>query len=119
MSRLIQIAEFEKLYQKNFNRKDFDDIENFILKNSENTQFLRLGSNCNGKFIQAKNYVGVLQTKSGFTLEILPKIAKNSDDIKTSKEIFIKMLKTLKNFPFKILNFANLDLKKCLFWKFL
>lgn len=112
MSRLIQIAEFEKLYQKNFNKKDFDDIENFILKNSENTQFLRLGSNCNGKFIQAKNYVGVLQTKSGFTLEILPKIAKNSDDIKTSKKIFIKMLKALKNFPFKISNFANLDLKK-------
>lgn len=111
MSRLIQIVEFEKLYQKNFDKKDFDDIENFILKNSENTQFLRLGSNCNGKFIQAKNYVGVLQTKSGFTLEILPKIAKNSDG-EASKKIFIKMLKTLKNFPFKISNFANLDLKK-------
>ena len=111
MSRLIQIVEFEKLYQKNFNKKDFDDIENFILKNSENTQFLILGSNCNGKFIQAKNYVGVLQTKSGFTLEILPKIAKNSDG-EASKKIFIKMLKTLKNFPFKISNFANLDLKK-------
>ena len=111
MSKLIQIAEFEKLYQKNFNKKDFDDIENFILKNSENTQFLRLGSNCNGKFIQAKNYVGVLQTKSGFTLEILPKIAKNSDG-EASKKIFIKMLKTLKNFPFKISNFANLDPKK-------
>lgn len=111
MSKLIQIVEFEKLYQKNFDKKDFDDIENFILKNSENTQFLRLGSNCNGKFIQAKNYVGVLQTKSGFTLEILPKIAKNSDG-EASKKIFLKMLKTLKNFPFKISNFANLDLKK-------
>ena len=97
--------------KKILTKKDFDDIENFILKNSENTQFLRLGSNCNGKFIQAKNYVGVLQTKSGFTLEILPKIAKNSDG-EASKKIFIKMLKTLKNFPFKISNFANLDLKK-------
>lgn len=74
--------------KKILTKKDFDDIENFILKNSENTQFLRLGSNCNGKFIQAKNYVGVLQTKSGFTLEILPKIAKNSDGEASKKNFF-------------------------------
>ena len=80
----------------------------FILKNSdENAPFLRIASGVGGKFIQARNYVGVLQTKSGLTIEILPKIADKNDTDK-SKAIFIKMLKTLKNFPFKSSNLASL-----------
>jgi hypothetical protein len=104
----IVLIEFGRIYQRNITKKDFDDIENFILKNSdENTQFLRIGSGSDGKFIQARNYVGVLQTKSGLTIEILPKIADGDDD-KKSKKIFIKMLKSLKDFPFKSSNLANL-----------
>lgn len=106
------IVEFERLYQSKISKKDFEDIENFILKNSDdNASFLKLGSGGGGKYIQARNYVGVLQTKSGFTIEILPKIAdKNSAE--KSKEILIKMLKTLKNFPFKSSNLANLKTEK-------
>ena len=104
----LTITEFERIYQHDIGKKDFDDIENFILKNSdENAPFLRIVSGVGGKFIQARNYVGVLQTKSGLTIEILPKIA-DKNDAERSKAVFIKMLRTLKNFPFKSSNLASL-----------
>ena len=104
----ITLTEFERIYQRDICKKDFGDIENFILKNSdENAPFLRIASGVGGKFIQARNYVGVLQTKSGLTIEILPKIA-DKNDAERSKAVFIKMLRTLKNFPFKISNLASL-----------
>ena len=104
----ITLTEFERIYQHDICKKDFGDIENFILKNSdENAPFLRIVSGVGGKFIQARNYVGVLQTKSGLTIEILPKIA-DKNDAKRSKAVFIKMLRTLKNFPFKSSNLASL-----------
>ena len=104
----ITITEFERIYQHDICKKDFGDIENFILKNSdENAPFLRIASGVGGKFVQARNYVGVLQTKSGLTIEILPKIADKTDTDK-SKAVFIKMLRTLKNFPFKSSNLASL-----------
>lgn len=104
----LTITEFERVYQHDIGKKDFGDIENFILKNSdENVPFLRIASGVGGKFIQARNYVGVLQTKSGLTIEILPKIADKTDTYK-SKTVFLKMLKTLKNFPFKSSNLASL-----------
>ena len=104
----ITLTEFERIYQHDICKKDFGDIENFILKNSdENAPFLKIASGVGGKFIQARNYVGVLQTKSGLTIEILPKIA-DKNDAERSKAVFIKMLKTLKNFPFKSSNLASL-----------
>ena len=104
----LTITEFERIYEHIIGKKDFGDIENFILKNSdENAPFLRIASGVGGKFIQARNYVGVLQTKSGLTIEILPKIA-DKNDAERSKAVFIKMLRTLKNFPFKSSNLASL-----------
>ena len=107
----LTITEFERIYRRDICKKDFDDIENFILKNSdENAPFLRIASGVGGKFIQARNYVGVLQTKSGLTIEILPKIA-DKNDAERSKAVFIKMLRTLKNFPFKSSNLASLKIQ--------
>ena len=107
----LTLTEFERIYQHDICKKDFGDIENFILKNSdENAPFLRIASGVGGKFIQARNYVGILQTKSGLTIEILPKIA-DKNDAERSKAVFIKMLRTLKNFPFKSSNVASLKIQ--------
>ena len=104
----LTLTEFERIYEYLIGKKDFSDIENFILKNSdENAPFLRIASGVGGKFIQARNYVGVLQTKSGLTIDIFPKIA-DKTDAERSKAVFIKMLRTLKNFPFKSSNLASL-----------
>ena len=68
-----------------------------------------LGFSGNGRFLQAKNYVGTIQTISGFTLEILPKIyQKNNDD--NSKEIFLRLLEILYKLPnYKHTNSAKFD----------
>lgn len=92
---------------KAVDKKTFDEVESFVLQNSDTVQYLKLGQNKLHKYLQAQNYVGVIQTKSGVTIEILPKIARNQDDNK-SKNILINMLKTLRNSPFKNYNTANL-----------
>ena len=51
--------------------KIYTELENFT-KDEKNKNFL---SFCKKDTLKAKNYVGIIQTKSGFTLEILPKIA--------------------------------------------
>ncbi|SFP84869.1 McrC family protein [Hydrogenimonas thermophila] len=91
------------------NKTTFEQIESFILKNSDSVQYLKIGQNRHHKFLQAQNYVGVIQIKDGTTIEILPKISDLEDE--ELKEILLRMLKTLKNSPFKNFNMAHL--KKC------
>lgn len=111
------LKEFEFLQYKdekkeNYIKEDsFNSIEKFVLENEQTAQYLKITIKKGfGKVLQAQNYVGLIQTKDGTTIEILPKI-RNIDDEK-SKEILLKMLKTLKNSPFKNFNIANLKSKK-------
>jgi len=124
------IKEFEYLQYKkegeyNYITEDiFESLEKFVLDNEETAQYLKVTTKKGyGKVLQAQNYVGVIQTKNGTTIEILPKLSnvkdikddnekiiKSKDDI--SKEILIKMLKTLKKSPFKNFNMANLKSSK-------
>lgn len=92
-------------------KKVFDDIKQFVLKNNEQTLFLKPSyKNGLGETLQANSYVGVIQTKDGTTIEILPKIRDVSEQ--QSKEILIKMLKTLRKSPFKNFNMAHLKNSK-------
>lgn len=64
--------------------------------------------------IKVKNYVGVIETNEGLHLEILPKIHLNKTlnaEVET-KQIFLKMLKHLKNSPFASISKAHLDAPK-------
>ena len=117
MKKEFILKEFEYLQYKdntkdNFIKKEtFDSLEKFVLENEKTAQYLKITTkNGFGKVLQAQNFVGVIQTKDGTTIEILPKI-KNATTEK-SKEILIKMLKTLKNSPFKNLSVANLKSSK-------
>ena len=111
------IKEFEFLQYKNKEEKNsyiekttFESIEKFVLEN-ETERYLKITTKKGfGKVLQAQNYVGVIQTKDGTTIEILPKIKKLENE--ESKDILIKMLKTLKNSPFKHFNTANLRATK-------
>ncbi|WP_066168429.1 McrC family protein [Aliarcobacter cryaerophilus] len=117
MKKEFILKEFEYLQYKdnikdNFIKKEtFDSLEKFVLENEKTAQYLKITTkNGLGKVLQAQNYVGLIQTKDGTTIEILPKI-KNATTEK-SKDILIKMLKTLKNSPFKNLSVANLKSSK-------
>lgn len=80
-----------------------------------------------GKKLKAQHYVGLIQTKSGFCLEILPKtfrtakesegfVSKDIEDkqnsIKSAKTLLLKMLQSLKDSPFKQSHFTHLKLAK-------
>lgn len=88
-------------------KKIFNELKDFACY-EKNQSFLNLDNG--GKSLKARNYVGLIQTKSGFCLEILPKIY--NKDSADEKELVIKMLKTLKNFPTKASNISNLDTSK-------
>lgn len=115
MRKTITLKEYEFLQCENekennyVNKKAFNALEQFVLKN-ETTQYLKITTKKGyKKILQAQNYVGIIQTKDGTTIEILPKISNLKNE--ELKKIVLKMLKTLKNSPFKNFNMAYL--KKC------
>ncbi|MGK4118338.1 McrC family protein [Lysinibacillus capsici] len=100
----------------NLDKASFSQLENLILTFKESNEadaidFLSISSKRNvGKIIRAKNYVGVLQLNNGVQLQILPKIHGGTQD--DSKKTFLKMLKTLRDFPSKTFNESNLNTEK-------
>lgn len=101
-------------------QKIFDELREFAEGNHIYLKFA-------GKKLKAQNYVGLIQTKSGFYLEILPKtfrtakesegfVSKDIDNkqnsIKSAKTLLLKMLQSLKDSPFKQSHFAHLKLAK-------
>ena len=60
--------------------------------------------------IRVKNFVGILESRKGHQIEILPKIFSDSQNfgVTETRNVFLNMLKRLKNSPFINLNEANL-----------
>ncbi|PAF52330.1 McrC family protein [Helicobacter sp. 13S00477-4] len=85
--------------------KVFEELKKFA-SYEENNQFLKLTKG--GRCLKSCNFVGLIQTKSGFSLEILPKTSDRNEDKMKAKQLLEKMLKTLKNFPFKTINFSSI-----------
>ena len=98
-------------------RQTFEEIKKFILENKETgldetLELLSLTSKSGyGEIIKAQNYVGLIQTKSGAMIEILPKIykGKNKLGIDECRKQLIRMLSVLKEAPFKRSQSADLD----------
>ena len=86
--------------------KTFEAIEKFYYANSQTHAYFSPARKYGKKALVAQNYVGVIQTKDGTTIEILPKITNTK--VNESKTILLKMLKTLKKSPFKNFNMAHL-----------
>ena len=61
-------------------------------------------------FIKVKNYVGVIEIKGGTTIEILPKIylSDGEDQEQTTRRLFLKMLRHLRDSPFRVIDQAHL-----------
>lgn len=130
MNKTISIKEFDTIISNEnykddsrytfIDKKRFDDLITFIhefTSNNDNADildFLRIGYKRNvGSTITFKNYVGIIQMRDGYQLEILPKIDLSEDeDSKKTKNIFINMLRSMKDFPSKIFTNANLHVDK-------
>ena len=125
--KLLSIKEFEFITSNNsyaetgdnihyLSERYFKELDDFI-RNQESTDdegnpldFLRARTVKGiGNVIQAKNFVGLIQLESGCQIQILPKVDFGTNDTgKTTEEVFIDMLKTMKDFPGKVFSSANL-----------
>lgn len=78
----------------------YKDLEYFA-KTEKGRDVLQFTAN--GKYLQAKNYIGIIQTKSNYVLEILPKTVRDSSEnnIIRAKSLFMKLLHLLHKLPSK------------------
>lgn len=123
-SQTVQVIEYETIAisggKHSVNKEMFKELETLILEMQETQHhlaidFLSLSAKKSmGKIIRAKNYVGVLQLPSGNQVQILPKIhnASRAASEEESKQILMKMLKTLRDFPSKTFSETNLSTLK-------
>lgn len=133
----IQIKEFDRIYSSGGNeiknlgeegntfisQKKFDELKTFVEKYNglEKQKFkgfeisddaldvFKIGCDKIGEYIKSTSYVGLIQLKSGFQVEVLPKIEfMGGTNDKYTVNVFTQMLRSLKDFPFKVYNNANL-----------
>lgn len=110
---------FRSLKELYLPKDHFNDLFEFIMQNQEEKKegerMFSIFSKGKKRQIKTKNYVGVIETSKGLTIEILPKIFFNYSDedynieLRNTKKVFLKMLSKLKNSPF--LNISSAHLK--------
>ena len=101
------------LPEETFNNfKIFIEEFNTELTESDALDFMRVGYKRDyGDILSIRNYVGLIQMNDGTQIEVLPKISFDDSD-KTAKEVFIKMLRSLKEFSGKVFNSASLNVDR-------
>ena len=131
MMLVLEVREFEKIIEaneKNQNLKRFDKqyqcldkktfheflefIHEFEQKeeNSDILNFITIGyKKALGQTITFKNYVGLIQLKKNVQIQILPKIAFLKEEKDETKKVFLKMLRSMKDFSGKTAANANLN----------
>jgi 5-methylcytosine-specific restriction enzyme subunit McrC len=111
-------SSFKSLKELYLPKELFNDLFEFIMQNQEEKKegerMFSIFSKGRKRQIKTKNYVGVIETSKGLTLEILPKIFFDYSDedynteLLDTKKVFLKMLSKLKNSPFLNINSAHL-----------
>lgn len=93
----------------------FNNLWNFILENKSSDdveQVMSVHQKKGRQYIKCSRYVGTVQTKDGCTIEILPKIYASSKntlcDVKTSRKVFLNMLRNFKDSDSRSFQNANL-----------
>lgn len=128
MSKPVEVKEFDSIIcNKDYANvdkftciaeKDFKDLVTFIHEyagtedSADALDFMRIGYKRSvGDVVSFKNYVGLIQMKNGFQVQVLTKIDfSTADDTgnEATKKLFLKMLRSMKDFPSKVFNDASL-----------
>ena len=129
MDKLLEVKEFDSI----IGNEDYKDYDNYIYyeafdslidfiqefagddENSDALDFMRIGYKRNiGKVVSIKNYVGLIQMRNGYQIQILPKIdfGKPENGNVETKKVFLKMLRSMKDFPSKVFNNASLKVDR-------
>lgn len=127
MRELLELKEFETLIAnpdykdryKCMDKNSFRDLIEFIHafdSNDEETDvldFIKIGYKRNvGETITFKNYVGLIQMKNNYQIQVLPKIEFLHGEKDKTKQVFMKMLRSMKDFPAKVFSNANLNVDR-------
>ena len=130
MNKLLEVREFDKISCKKEYEPDykylpqpaFDDLIEFIHsftgdeEYADALEFLKVGYRRNvGDYVSVNNYVGLIQMQNGYQIQVLPKIDFGHDmDSKNeqSKRVFLRMLRSMRDFPSKVFNEANLKMDR-------
>lgn len=132
MDKLLEVREFDTITgnadfendekYKYLDAAAFRDLVEFIHEfsgdeeNSDALDFMRISYKRNvGDVVTIKNYVGLIQMNNGYQVQVLPKISFGSGEDagnKETKRIFLKMLKSMKDFPSKVFNDASLKVDR-------
>ena len=132
MDRLLEVKEFDTItgnsdfendtQYKYLRSEVFSELLEFIhgFSGSENhadaLDFMRISYKRNvGDVVTVKNYVGLIQMEIGYQIQILPKISFDVGEDQNNREtkrVFLKMLRSMKDFPSKVFNDANLKIDR-------
>lgn len=126
MRELLEVREYDRIScnpdfineYKYLPGKVFEDLEDFIHsyagdeEHADALDFLKISYRRNvGNIISVNNYVGLIQMRNGYQVQVLPKIelGDNQDDWNgETKRVFLRMLRSMKDFPSRVFNDANL-----------
>jgi 5-methylcytosine-specific restriction enzyme subunit McrC len=125
MRQVFQICEFGTIRQQTgtdqntfkeiyLDRLTFESMITFVLENqgqnTEGEKAFTLYRKNRHDCIKVRNYVGVIELKNGTSIEILPKIfqSETPENIKETKAVFLRMLRTMQDTPFASLPDASL-----------
>ena len=130
MKKLLEVREFDRIScnpdfktEYAYLPKDvFQDLEEFIHAfsgdddHADALKFLKISFRRNvGDIISVNNYVGLIQMQNGYQIQVLPKIDFGSDPDKGNEEtkrVFLRMLRSMRDFPSKVFNDANLKMDR-------
>lgn len=130
MSKLLEVREYEKIscnpdFKTEYaylQESVFRDLEEFIHafagdeEHADALDFLKISFRRNvGDIISVNNYVGLIQMQNGYQVQILPKIDFGNDPDRGNEEtkrVFLRMLRSMKDFPSKVFNDANLKMDR-------
>ena len=132
MAKLLEVREFDNITgnpdfadDKRYKYLDTEAFHNLIEfiheyaeseENADALDFMSIKYVRNvGEVVTVKNFVGLIQMKNGYQIQVLPKISfaseeKNGEEL--TKRIFLKMLRSMKDFPGKAFNNASLKVDK-------
>lgn len=127
MNKLIEVKEFDTLigneeYKDKYTCIDgdtFADLLEFIhafdsdTEESDVLDFIKIGYRRNiGETVTFKNYVGLIQMKNNCQIQVLPKIEFLNGEQDETKRVFMRMLRSMKDFPSKVFSNANLKMER-------
>ena len=96
----LTVREWDYLKLTGLSDDEVTDLKNFALKNYTDQEDKPRPLTLDKGKLKARNYVGIIQTRKGTVVEILPKIdfVEDDENHEKTKDIFLKMLRTYRGF---------------------